>query len=338
MTLPLHPSRVRRFFAGESHLPAAGPHVFQEQARRFDTAQTLVRALYAFFIYFAVTQLPELGNLMDRATYAPLWPVAWLRWVDVGTGHRALLFFYVATNVLGAFVPEWRVARLLVFLGLLEYVGLKESYGKIGHSLHLPLLVAGVLVFLPSGWHRASETVSRRLRQSTLLVFWITQAAVLMSYTMSGAAKLGGALWQIAHLQPNALLPGSFGALIAKRLLDTHSTSLLGGWVIRHPFLTWGLLPVTIYVEWFALWVAFRPILARTWAAVLIVFHVGTYVTLTIAFPQSCFLLAVLFFASPFEPDNLRWRNVVLELPLVGGIWKKWQSGKRVSVESVEGR
>ena len=134
---------MRRFFAGRSHLPAAGPHVFQEQARRFDTAQTLVRALYAFFIYFAVTQLPELGNLMDRATYSPLWPVAWLRWVEVGTGHRALLFFYVATNVLGAFVPEWRVARALVFLGLLEYVGLKESYGKIGHSLHLPLLVAG---------------------------------------------------------------------------------------------------------------------------------------------------------------------------------------------------
>ncbi len=334
----LHPSRVRRFFAGKSHLPAAGPHVFQEQARRFDAAQTLVRALYAFFIYFAVTQLPELGGLMDRATYSPLWPVAWLRWTDAGTGQRALLFFYVATNVLGAFVPEWRIARLLVFLGLLEYVGLKESYGKIGHSLHLPLLVAGVLVFLPGGWHRASETVSRRLRQSTLLVFWIAQAAVLMSYTMSGAAKLGGALWQAVHLQPNAFLPGAFGALIAKRLLDTHSASLLGGWIVRHPFLTWPLLPVTIYVEWFAFWVAFRPAVARAWAAVLIVFHVGTYVTMTIAFPQSCFLLAILFFASPFEPDNLRWQNVVLELPLIGGFWKKWQSGKRAAVVLVKGR
>ena len=333
MTVFPHASRVRRFFAGKSHLPAAGPHVFQEQARRFDTAQTLIRALYAFFIYFAVTQLPELGGLMDRATYAPLWPVEWLRWTGAGTGHRALLFFYVATNVLGAFVPEWRIARLLVFLGLLEYVGLKESYGKIGHSLHLPLLVAGVLVFLPRGWHRASETVSRRLRQSTLLVFWLAQAAVLMSYTMSGAAKLGGALWQVVHLQPNALLPGAFGALIAKRLLDTHSASLLGGWIIRHPFLTWPLFPAAIYVEWFALWVAFRPAVARAWAAALIVFHVGTYVTMTIAFPQSCFLLAVLFFASPFEPDNLRWQNVVLEVPLIGGFWKKWQSEKRVSVE-----
>ena len=84
-----------------------------------------------------------------------------------------------------------------------------------------------------------------------------------MSYTMSGAAKLGGALWQVAHLQPNAFLPGAFGALIAKRLLDTHSASLLGGWVIRHPFLTWPLLPVTIFVEFFAFWVAFRPAVAR---------------------------------------------------------------------------
>ena len=330
----LHPSRLRRFFAGRSHLPAAGPHVFQEQARRFDAAQTLIRALYAFLLYLAVTQFTELGSLLDRATYAPLWPVAWLHWASVGVGNRLLLGFYVVTNLLGAFLPERRAARLLVFLGLLEYVALKNSYGKIGHSLHLPLIVAGLLVLLPAGWHRASETVSRRLRQTTLLVFWLVQAAVLMSYTMSGAAKLGAALWQAAQGQPNAFLPGGLGAFIAQRLIETHSTSLFGGWIIRHPFLTWPLLPATIYAEFFAFWAAFRPAVARPWAALLIVFHAGTFFTMTITFPQSCFLLAILFFASPFEPDHLRWQNAALELPLFGGWQKKWQSKRQAPVVS----
>ena len=323
------PSRIRRFFAGHAHRPAAGPHVFREQARRFDTAQTLIRAIYAFLLYLAITQFSELGGLAERATYAPLWPVAWLNWIGTGTGHRLLLSFYIATNVLGAFVPEWRAARLAVFLGLLEYVALKNSYGKIGHSLHLPLIVAGILVFLPHGWHRASEDAGRRLRQATLLVFWLAQAAVLMSYTMSGAAKFGAALWQIAHLQPNAFAPGALGAFIAQRLLQTHSASVLGAWIIRHPLLTWPLMPATIYVEMFAFWAAFRPAVARVWAAVLIVFHVGTFFTMTISFPQSCFLLAILFFASPFEPDNLHWQMVGFEVPLAGGLWKKWKSRPR---------
>ena len=328
-----HPSRLRKFFAGRSHLPAAGPHVFQEQARRFDTAQTLIRGLYAFLLFLAITQFTELGNFINRPAYAPLWPVDWLRWTGVGTDNRLLLFFYVATNLIGPFVPEWRLARLAVFLGLLEYVALKNSYGKIGHSMHLPLLVAGLLVLLPRGWHRASETVGRRLRQTTLLVFWLVQAAVLMSYTMSGAAKFGAAVWQAAHLQPNSFLPGALGAFIAERLLETHSASFLGAWIIRHPLLTWPLMPVTIFVEFFAFWAAFRPALARGWAAVLVMFHAGTFFTMTITFPPSCFLLAILFFASPFEPDNLRWQNVALELPLVGDLWKKWQSRKRLSAE-----
>ncbi len=59
------------------------------------------------------------------------------------------------------------------------------------------------------------------LRQSTLLVFWLAGPAVLMSYTMSGVGKLGGALCQLVRLQPNAFAPGGLGALIAQRLLQT---------------------------------------------------------------------------------------------------------------------
>ena len=151
----------------------------------------LVRAFYAFLLYTAVGTFTTLPLLLDHTVTVPLWPVAWLRDADPATGPRVLMAFYLATNILGVFTAAWRTGRALTFLGLLEYVALKNSFGKIGHSLHLLLLVAGVFLLLPAGWERPAPQTGRRRRQETLLVFWLAQAAVLTSYTMSGVAKVG---------------------------------------------------------------------------------------------------------------------------------------------------
>ena len=294
-----------------------------------------MRAFYAFLLYLAVTQFPDLPSLLDRAASAPLWPVAWLDRAGAGpAGTRALMAFYLATNILGAFTPAWRAGRLLTFLGLLEYVAFKNSFGKIGHSFHLPLLVAGVFVLLPAGWDRPAPQVRRRRRQTALLVFWLAQAVVLMSYTMGGVGKLGGALYQLFTGQTNAFGPGGLGAHVAQRLLETHSVSFFGAWIIRHPFLTWPAFPAAIYLETFAFLVAFRPSLGRPWAALLILFHVGTYFTMTITFPQNCFLLAIFFFPSPFEPEPFpAWQTRLLEVPVLRNLYKFWQAARRMRGE-----
>ncbi len=324
-----HPSRLRRWLAASS--PAPPPDgTFRAQARRFTVAQILVRAFYAFLLYLAVSQFNELPELLDHTADAPLWPVVWLRHAGPAAGPRVLLGFYLATNILGAFAASWRASRVLTFLGLLEYVALKNSHGKIGHSLHLPLIVAGIFILLPSGWDRPAPQTNRRSRQETLLVFWLAQAAVLLSYTMSGVGKLAAAGYQLLCGEPNAFLPGGLGAHVAQRLLQTHSTSFFGAWIIHHPFLAWPALPTAIYLELFAFLVAFRPSLARPWAALLIVLHVGTYFTMTITFPQSCFLLALLFFSSPFEPETVSsWQTRLLDVPCLRNLNKIWQAAWR---------
>ena len=154
-------------------------------------------------------------------------------------------------------------------------------------------------------------------------------AAVLLTYTMSGLGKLGGALYQLAPAQPNAFAPGALGAHIAQRLLQTDSHSLLGAWIIDHPWLTWPAMPFAVYLELFSFWIAFRPALSRPWSAILVIFHVGNYFTLTIAFPPSCFLLALFFFRSPFDPGKTSWRELLLGVPLFGGMLKFLESGRR---------
>ena len=271
-------------------------------------------------------QFTTAGDLLSQRAYSPLWPVGWLSWTHGTAGGYALLGFYFTTNLGGFFFVRWRAARLAVFLGLLEFVALKNSFGKVGHSLHLPVLVAGILIFLPTGWTLPAPSAPRLLRQRTLLACWSAQAVILMAYTMSGLAKLSGGLYQLVTGQPSVFLPGALGEHIAQRLIQTSSHSTLGNWIIHHPWLTWPLMPSAVVFETFALLAAFRPSLSRPVAASLILFHVGTYFTMTITFPQNCLLLALFFFPSPFEPLNLSWQTVLSDVPLARWIWTVWQS------------
>ena len=317
--------RLRRLLGGPG---SRHPGLLRAQAHRFTVAQTSVRAFYACLLYFAVVQLTTgpADSFLNRRAYAPLWPVAWLAWPPGTSGVRALLAFYGLTSGLGLLLPGSRTVRLGVFLGLLEFAALSNSFGKVGHSLHLLVLVSAALVLLPGGWTRPAALASRRLRQATLLVFWLAQGTILLSYTMSGLGKLGGALVQLAAGEPTVFSPGAFGAHIAQRLVQTSSHSTLGGWIINHPYLAWPLMPGAVAVETLAFLAAFRPALARPVATLLILFHVGTYYTMTIVFPQNCLLLALFFFVSPFEPENLDWKTVLRGVPLPGKVRAIWPS------------
>ncbi len=297
-----------------------GHTTFERQGSQFATAQTVIRCFYAFLLYFAITQFTELSTLEARGAFAPLWPALWLRWMPAEAGARALFAFYVVASAACALAPGRRIARIAAWVGILEFVALKNSNGKIGHSLHLLVLVAGLLIFLPAAWDGAPSQTRRATRQATLLVFWACQAAILLAYTMSGLGKLGGALYQIAAGQPSAFSPGALGALVAQRLVQTHSESALGAWIIGHPWLTWPMMPSALYLELFAFWVAFRPALHRLWAALLITFHAGTFLTMTITFPQNCLLLALFFFPTPFQPVSVSWWEIGMSMPLFGGL------------------
>ncbi len=336
VSIPALLRRGRRWLAAR---PFGGAAVapgdaLREHTRRFTLAQGIVHAFYAFLLYLAVAQMTEIPVYAELSTFHPLWPVQWLRHRDPVAEVQALFFFFLGTSILAAALPGWRTVRVLAFVGLLEYVALKNSYGKIGHSNHLPLLVSLLLVFLPRGWERPAQRTNRALRQGTLLVFWLCGAAILLTYTMSGLGKLGGAAYQLVRWQPNAFAPGALGMHIAQRLLQTDSHSLLGAWIIEHPWLTWPAMPFAIYLELFSFVIALRPALSRVWAVLLVLFHVGNYFTMTITFPPSCFLVALFFLRSPLDPGRASWRTLLFGVPLLGDVLQSiLQAGRRRSAE-----
>ena len=285
-------------------------------------AQMLVRAFYALLAFMVAQALPDFVGLTRERELLELWPVAWLEWLPPGRGATIVFLTFIGAVLVGAVAPGPRWVRVLVFVALLQYVALRNSEGRVSHSLHLPLLVSLVFVFLPPRWHRAGPEESDLARQ-TALVLRGAQLVILLTYTMSGLGKLGASLFELASGQISSFHPTGFQRLIAARLLETASSSPLAHWIIDQPaWVTWPLLPATIYFQVCACCVAFRPVLHRPWGVLLILFHLGNAFILTIHFPYSVFMLALFLLASPFAPPRFDVRRVMTDLPLLSAFWR----------------
>lgn len=289
-----------------------------------------MRGFYAFGFYLAVAHLPDLVNHGPPPLSLLLWPVAWLGWTrHTAAGVQIIVGLLLTGTGLAALFTESRAARLLAAFGWLEYVALENSSAKIGHSLHVLVLLAALLVALPRGWHLPAASLGRLGRQRTLGVFWACQAATLLTYSLSGLGKIGGSFYQLALGQTHVFSPHALAYHVADRLLQTASLTELGSWLIRFPWAGWPAMLATVYLQGFAFAVAFRPALQRWWAAGLIGFHLASFFTMTINFPQNCFLLALLFFRSPFAPAG-PLPPILLplaQLPLFGPLFRRLRPG-----------
>jgi hypothetical protein len=134
---------------------------------------------------------------------------------------------------------------------------------------------------------------------------------------MSGLGKLGGGLYEWASGQIHPLQIDGFSRIVAERLLQTNSHSVLGQWIIAHPWSGWLLFPGAIYLQTTSLIAACRPSLHQPWGVALILFHVGNALILTIYFPQNVFLLGLFFLLSPFAPAAFDARRILEDLPLL---------------------
>jgi len=308
---------LRRFFSGQvGREPDELAQALTRHRAAFGGAMIQIRAFYAFLLFVVINDVPLWWFLFGKSNFVSIWPTAWVPAVGLSTGVALIQYFALATACLAILLPQWRWVRIAFFIGILEYVALKSSYGKIGHSGHLGVLVAFCLIFLPAGWHRLSS--SRLVQRRTLLTFWSAQALVLLTYTMAGLGKIGGALWQMSRGEAHAFLPDALALHIADRLLQTNARSPLGEFLIEHPVLAWPGMLAAIFLQAFALWIAFRPRLMPVWATGLIVFHLLSYFTMTIIFPQNCFLLALFFLYPVWRRDPWDWRRAIRDLPLFG--------------------
>lgn len=285
---------------------------------RFVVARTLISAYYGAIFFLAAGNLYAWQGYLATTSLTPRWPVFWLRHVDLQHGIAAILWLHLIAGVLAVACSRFRAVRVLVFVSQLTFLAFKFSFGSINHGDHLGVLLSFVLIFLPAGWHGRGE-VDRATRAATLLVFSGCQGLIMLLYSMSGLWKVGGVVEQwlkgewITYLHPHGL-----AQQVAAKLLEDDGPSLLGPWLIAHPWVGWLPGIAALYFELFALWIVARPSLHRAWGLTLACLHLSTHLMMGVGFYQHTLWLTLFFVLSPFAVAKGEWQQGLRDLPLVG--------------------
>jgi hypothetical protein len=235
-----------------------------------------------------------------------------------------ILYGYLLSAIFAAVVPSWRVARIAYLIGYLSFLGFVNGFGKVyGHYTGWAY-VAAFLVLLPSdGWRGRGTLISRH---RFLTGIWTAQFALLLMYTITGLWKVGYAFHDLV-LGPrmSSLHPDGFSLILANRLLETNEPTLLGDALLRHPVLGWLIFLGTMYLETASVLIAFRPRLYRIWGLGLILFHVGTQVTMNFTFLPNIALLGLMVVCAPAAPERMDLKATVLDLPGVHLAHRTWR-------------
>jgi hypothetical protein len=286
------------------------------ERRAYQRSTLLVRVFYAASLTWALQSAGSWARYADSEAASPLWPAAWwFDWVNVRTGVNIIFGAYLAASVLALLFPERRIARAAYALTLLQYLALVNGSFKINHGFHAWFFVSLVLVLLPNGRWRARDRIADR--QYFLTIVWLSQFVLLFFYTLTGVWKVRHAIQQFVAGEVSAFHFQGFSLVLTKKMLDANAPTVLGDFLIRHQLLGWALFLSTMYIETFSVLIAFRPRLHRVWGGGLILFHIGTQLAMAISFQPNVLLLGTFIVCSPFAPDRVVARDVVLDLPLV---------------------
>ena len=226
--------------------------------------------------------------------------------------------------LLAAVFPRVLILRLGVFLHLLFYIAIANSYGSINHGQHVYIYVSFALLFLPG---RSKETkLCRKDVLSCLSTLWLIQSMLLLPYTLSGLSR-------VRFSNVELLSSDGMVRILLKRALDeTDDIGPLMPYLVEHELLAQTMLCVTVYVELFALLAVFRPHLHRLFGVMLIGFHIGSSWMMHISFNDNILMLGLFLVLSPTAPTRFSLFGTIQSLPIVGipvRAWIRLRSGER---------
>jgi len=277
-------------------------------------ARTLVRAYYLGQLLIAFQHLALWNHYVGLRSIRPLWPVFWASG-DSGRDAMLILLLFAAGSCAAAFFPDHIAARAAAFFGCLEFSAFVSSFGTVRHVHHLMLLTSFLFVLIPVRSGRAARDEDRR---AYLRGVWGVQCAALLTYSMAGFVKLMTGAWHLATGQGGVLTPAAMALHVANSGIRFGIDAPLADLAIRARILGLPIYLVVLYLELFALPIAFRPRLHRPWGVALVLMHLGISLTLNLFFLSSLFIVGLLLLASPFAPATPGWRAAAGELPLLG--------------------
>lgn len=289
---------------------------------KFRYVQLIICAFYSFIFFQSLTSFSNKANFFDWIITDPIWPIYWLNYVNTKLGIRIILWLRLVGGLVAVTNSNLRISRVFIFISLIEFYALKNTFGKVSHSNHLTMIICLILVFLPNNWNKIKYP-QKKIWHGTINTFIFSQVFIMLTYSLSGIGKILGGIYQISLGEVHVFHPYALALHISDVLYHTNQENYFGALLVKHYYLGWPLMIGAIYLQLFSFFITYRPSLHRYWGISLILFHVGAYLTMGIYFWDNCYILAIFFIHSPFRPQKTDLNTVLLDLPLFGFLLSK---------------
>lgn len=285
--------------------------------RDYEIARLVVPFFYYLVFFTIFTRLEGLNYIIATGGegFAARWPLFFLAHADFASTVTFVFVTGVCTALCAAAFPASRIARIAGFFGILFFHAYGSSFGGPNHQFDYFLWIALIFIFLP----RFSKEHDAEAQQRYSLVFWTAQAYLLLTYSMAGFLKVTYGLINFFQGRASMFSPDAGALHVATQLLAMHENVPLARAVLEHPYLSYPSFLAVLYLQFFAIVVAFRPHLHRLWGVGLVLFHLGTFLTMRAVFTAPAVLVMMFLLSSPYAP-RFDWKETLRLLPLVPGI------------------
>ena len=274
----------------------------------FQKINDVMRWTYLFFLFFTFARVFGNDNLIEAEMVNPLWPLAILKEIPLDS-----LMLFIKVTLLFCFLvlsysPRIWTLRIISFLVFFFYVALENSFGKINHNLHLPLMLLFCYALMPSNKVASYE-------KKTLLIFASAQFFLLLAYSLTGFWKIFWGIIQFFKGEVSIFSPLSFRNILLEQFQSFNST-FLGDFFLEHYILGWLFYWLVIYVELCSVLVIFRPKLHKIWGVLILLFHASTALVLGVNMYASVISVGVLLIMSPFA-KSVPLNVTIKQMPFV---------------------
>lgn len=284
-------------------------------------AVNAVATFYFIQIALAFINLMKIGAVdPERSGFLPIWPMNWAGSLPYSFTAQIVAVLYAAAAFVAVFLWRKRIVRLLMFLAFWQVHALDSSFGYINHFYYLIFYTLFIFIFLPET--KEDSDLSFDDSKKFLLVYWGAIAAIFVTYTLSGFWKIYWGILAFLDGRLSSFSVMAFPEHVARKTIFESREYFYSSIVIANPILAWFTYLGTIYIEFTALWVAFRPALHKVWAFIFLFMHVGILLVIGIPFFESIIVLCVVVLNSPFS-SKLSISQILTELPFIGFIFKR---------------
>lgn len=270
----------------------------------------LIDIFYFYTLFLSIStfssynQFPEWDTIVNsQHLFEPIWSLKWMTSIkNWELFVRLILCFFLISSFLSVLI--WRrskLSRIAIFFSLFLYLSLISSFGKIDHYLHLSLLCSFILIFVPS----SSNTNSKLKNEIFPKIFFGIQTFILLTYFTSGFFKILGILEQELLGLKSALSSDSLGQNLSKTSFATNLDSFFQSFILNSTSCVFSIVMVFGFmIEFFSIYVIFRPKLHRTWGVLLILLHTGILLSVGPDFTYQIFIIGIFIFFSPFTNNG----------------------------------